>query len=81
MLLNIILIQNQPVFTLTPKWCVLSEEAANINFIIFGLTQPRFEPTIYSTWDEHANHYINDAVCVEFNGIIHAHVYYKTTLL
>jgi hypothetical protein len=26
------------------------------------LTQPGFEPTIYSTWDEHANHYIIDDV-------------------
>jgi hypothetical protein len=36
---------------------VLSEEATNTNFIVFGLTQPGLEPTIYRTRAEHANHY------------------------
>jgi hypothetical protein len=27
------------------------------DYIVFGLTSPEFEPTIYCTRDEHANHY------------------------
>jgi len=38
--------------------------AANSNFIVFGLTGPELEPTIYNTRGEDANHYINDAVSV-----------------
>ena len=42
---------------LIAKCCVLSEEATNTNFIVFGLTRPGLEPTIFRTRDEHANHY------------------------
>jgi hypothetical protein len=31
-------------------------EASNVNFIIFGSTQPRLELRIYRTLGEHANH-------------------------
>ena len=41
---------------------VLSGEAINANFIIFGLTRSGLEPTIYRTRCEHANHYTTDAV-------------------
>ena len=41
---------------------MFSGEAANANFIIFGLTRPGFEPTIYRTRGEHANHFTTDAV-------------------
>jgi hypothetical protein len=41
---------------------MLSEEATNTNFIVFGLTQPVLEPTIYRTQGEHDNHYATDAV-------------------
>jgi hypothetical protein len=41
---------------------VLSGEATNTNFIVFGLTRPGIDPTIYRTRDEHANHYTTDAV-------------------
>jgi len=34
---------------------VLSGEATNTNLIVFGLTRPRLEPTIYRTRGEHAN--------------------------
>ena len=37
---------------------VLSGEATNTNFIVFGLTRP----TIYRTRGEHANQYATDAV-------------------
>ena len=40
----------------------LSGEATHINFIVFGLTRPGLEPTIYRTRGEHANHYTTDAV-------------------
>jgi hypothetical protein len=41
---------------------VLSGETTNSNFIVFGLTKPRLEPTIYHTPGEHANHYATGAV-------------------
>jgi len=41
---------------------VLSEEATNTSFIVFGLTRSVFEPRIYRTRGEHANHYTTDAV-------------------
>ena len=37
-------------------------EATDTNFIVFGLTRPGLEPTIYHTRGEHANHYTTDAV-------------------
>ena len=39
-----------------------SGEATNTNFIVFGLTRPGLEPTIYHTRGEHANVYATDAV-------------------
>jgi hypothetical protein len=39
-----------------------SKEATNTNFIVLGLTRPGFEPMIYRTRGEHANHYTTDAV-------------------
>jgi hypothetical protein len=44
---------------------VLIGEATNTNFIVFGLTRPGLEPTIYRTPDEHNNHYATDAVVSE----------------
>jgi hypothetical protein len=40
---------------------VLSGEATNTNFIVFGFTQPGLELTIYRDRGEHANHYVTDA--------------------
>ena len=59
---HIILIPSQPVFALFPYCCVLSGEATNTNFIVFGLTRPGLEPTIYRTRGEHDNYYATDAV-------------------
>jgi len=39
---------------------VLSREATNSYFKVFGLT--RLEPTIYRTWDDHPNDYTTDVV-------------------
>jgi hypothetical protein len=39
---------------------VLSGEATNTNFIVFGLTRPELEPTIYQTGGKQADHYYID---------------------
>jgi hypothetical protein len=44
------------------KISVLSGEATNTNFIVFGLTRSGIDPMIYHTRGEHANHYTNDEV-------------------
>jgi hypothetical protein len=44
------------------KCGVLSGEAINTNFLVFGLTQPELEPMIYPTWVKHANYYITDEI-------------------
>ena len=49
-------------FALSSQCCMLSGEATNTNFIVFGMTRPGLEPTIYRTQGEHANHYATDAV-------------------
>jgi hypothetical protein len=41
---------------------LLSGEAANTNFIVFGLTRSGFKSMIYRTRGEHARHYATDAV-------------------
>ena len=41
---------------------MLSGEAKNTNFIVFGLTQFGLEPTIYHTLSEYANHYTTEVV-------------------
>jgi hypothetical protein len=41
---------------------VLSGEATNTDFIVFGLIRLGLKPTIYHTQGEHANHYTTDAV-------------------
>jgi hypothetical protein len=39
---------------------VLSGEATNTNFKVFGLTRLGLEPTIYRFRDKNANHYATD---------------------
>jgi hypothetical protein len=58
----IILIPSQPVFAPSSSWCVFRGEATQINFIVFGLTRPGLELTIYHTQGEQGNHYSADAV-------------------
>jgi len=36
---------------------MISGEAANTNFIVFGLNRPEIELMIYSTRGEHVKHY------------------------
>ena len=40
---------------------MLSGEAANTNFIVFGLTRPWLKTMIYHTQGEKADHYTHDA--------------------
>ena len=44
-----ILILSQPVFALIPEKCVLSAEAANIYFMVLGLTRPGLKTYVYHT--------------------------------
>jgi hypothetical protein len=46
---HIILIPNQPVFALSPYCCMLSGEATNSHFIVFGFTWSELKLTIYHT--------------------------------
>ena len=46
---------------------MLSEEATNTNFVVFGVTSLRIEPAIYYTWGEQANHYTTDAILQRIN--------------
>ena len=55
-IVDIIKIQSQPVFALTHSYVVLSGEATNTNFIVFGLTRLSLKTTTYHTRGKHANH-------------------------
>ena len=41
--------QVQPVYDLSPQYCMLSKDTANINSTVFGLTQSGIEHKIYHT--------------------------------
>jgi hypothetical protein len=47
---------------------MLSGEATNTNFIVFGLTPSGLEPTVYRTRGEHANHCTTNAVLQLFGS-------------
>jgi hypothetical protein len=55
---------------------VLSGEATNTNFIVFGLTRSGLELTIYRTRDEHTNYYTIDVVEVDLVFVIVLYIYY-----
>ena len=57
---------------------MLTGEGTNINFIVFGLIRPEFEPTIYPTQGEHANHYATNAVISKFEAIV---IVYQQTIV
>ena len=59
---RIIQISSQPVFGLNRECCMLSGNAANTDFIVFGLIRPGLEPMIYHAQGEHGDHYAKDAV-------------------
>jgi hypothetical protein len=47
---------------------MISGEATNTNFTVFGLTQPGLKPTIYHTRSENANPYATDAAKLNLNA-------------
>jgi hypothetical protein len=47
---------------------MISGEATDTNFTVFGLTQPGLKPTIYHTRSEHANPYATDAAKLNLNA-------------
>jgi hypothetical protein len=51
---------NQSLLFLLSTVCLAEKQ--QIPILVFGLTQPGLEPTIYSTRGKHANHYTTDAV-------------------
>ena len=67
---HIILIPNQPVFVLSPLCCVLSGEATNTNFIVFGWTRSELKPTIYHTRGKHTDHNDATAAYITVNALL-----------
>ena len=53
---------SQSVFALSPQCCMHNGETTNTTFIVFDLTWPGFEPTIYHNRGDYINHYNTDAV-------------------
>jgi hypothetical protein len=51
---------NKSVFLLLNVAWLAEKQQIPIFFIVFGLTQPGLEPTIYRTREEHSNHYTTD---------------------
>ena len=51
---------NQSLLFLLNAACLAEKQ--QIAILVFGLTRPRLELTIYRTRDEHANHYATGAV-------------------
>jgi hypothetical protein len=75
---HIILIPTQPVFALTPSSCVISGEATTTNFynsIVFGLTRPGLELTIYHTRLIEMNASIVLTIC-QMKNIVCKHDYF-----
>jgi hypothetical protein len=52
---------NQSLLFLLNAACLVEKQHI-YNLIVFVLTRPGLEPTIYRTRGEHANHYATDAV-------------------
>ena len=59
---HIILTQSLPIFALSASSCVCSRETANTICLVFGLTRPGTELTIYRTRAVHPNHYTTNTV-------------------
>ena len=53
---------NQSLLFLLNTACLAGKQQISLNFIVFGSTRPRLEPTIYHTRSERANHYAIDVV-------------------
>ena len=57
---------------------MLSGEATNTNFIVFGLTRPGIDPTIYRNRGEHANNHTNDTFLTIMTALYNNNVLYHT---
>jgi hypothetical protein len=53
---------NQSLLLLLNGVCLAEKQ--QIPILVFGLTKPGLEPTIYHTRGEHANHYNTNVVCI-----------------
>ena len=60
---------------------VLGIVAANITFIVSGLTRPWFKPTINSTLDQHANYYTTDVVRISIWTLLNSLIQYCFPLI
>jgi hypothetical protein len=56
---------------------MLSREATNTNYIVFGLTRPGCKLMIYHTRGQHANHYATDAGFLKSVYSIKCKTHYK----
>ena len=63
---HIIVISSQPVFALTPYWCMLSVEATNTNFSYLDWYDRGSNSHINPTWGEHVNLY----ECKQYNIMV-----------
>ena len=68
---HIILIMDQPGYDLSPQYCVLSAEATNTNFRVFGLIRPS-KPQSTALQGEQAYHYTMVAVLTNRDPTIFA---------
>ena len=81
---HVILIpSDQSLFFLFNAACLPEKQQISI-CIVFGMTRPGLEPTIYRTRGEHSNHYATDAVriirsCMDA-AETHIHVIKGTTI-
>jgi hypothetical protein len=69
---HIIIIPSQPTLALSPKCCVLSGEATNTNFKVFGLTRPGLELTSCALIELTISVAINTDVPYDHNGFLEA---------
>ena len=56
---------DQSLIFLLNAACLVETQQIPLDFIVFGLTQPGLEHTIYHIRGEHANQYATDAVLNE----------------
>jgi hypothetical protein len=60
---------------------MLSREATNTNFLVFGLTRPGLEPSIYHTRGEHANHNTTETVWKYMSQVINMYSILETKFI
>ena len=78
---HIIPIPSQPVYVLFLLNAACLAEKQQIPILVFALTRPGFETTIYRTRGEHANHYATDAVLFKMPVAIQEYNSYLPVIL